>query len=169
MKMKKQVATILAAALVLGAGAGTSYAYLTGQDQAENGFRASEVDVDIEETFDPVPEINPGTTIVKAPSVLSRSDIECYVRVMIRFSDSDAENFCEPLNINKGWSRGEDGYYYWDRKLKPGERTGTVFDRVKIRSDVPGEEVKPFEILVYAEAVQCQGQTMEEAWEVMKK
>lgn len=165
--MRKRVIAVTAAALLLGAGAGTTYAYLTGQDRAENIFQASKTEIAIEEGFEPPADPSPGSVIKKAPRAVSSSGTECYVRMMVQFSDSAAKACCEPLAINGGWSQRADGYYYWLEKVQPGERTGTLFDTVKIRADVKQEEIPDFDILVYAEAVQCVGREMEEAWAAM--
>ncbi len=165
--MKKKILGVMAAALILGVGAGTSYAYLTGNDQADNYFAASETKIEIQETFPPVPEITPGTVITKAPRAVSSSDVSCYVRMMVRFSDSEAEAFCEPLVIRQGWTDRGDGYYYWEKEVQPGESTEALFDSVTVKKDVSSEELKPFDILVYAEAVQSRGMGMEEAWRTL--
>lgn len=162
-KMKNLMIAMLAGALILGVGAGVSYAYLTAQDDAANHFRVSSVDITVEENFDPPGEITPGKVIVKAPRICSGSDIDCYVRAAVRFTDSAAQDCCETLAINPGWQAGEDGYYYWQERLQPGGQTGTLFDRVTIRQEAG--EIPPFDILVYAEAVQCGNHTMKEAWE----
>lgn len=161
--MKKFIFAVLAAALFMGAGVGVSYAYLTAKDDAANHFRVSSVDIKIEEDFDPPPDVVPGQVITKAPCVVSNSDTECYVRMSVHFSDSRAEGFCEPLQINDGWADGGDGYFYWGAPLAPGEKTGTLFDSVTIRQDA-GDNIPQFEILVYAEAVLCGDLSMEEAW-----
>lgn len=162
--MKNFIVAVLAAALLLGVGAGVSYAYLTAEDNAKNQFQVSSVDIHVDENFDPPPDVVPGQVITKAPCVVSSSDKDCYVRVAVHFSDSAAEGFCEPLVINSGWSDGGDGYYYWGNPLPPGQKTGTLFDSVKIRQDA-GNKLAPFEILVYAEAVLSDGLSMKEAWE----
>ncbi len=160
--MKKGLVAALASALVFGAGAGVSFAYLTAKDAANNQFRVSSVEIGIEEKFVPPGALTPGGAIQKSPKVRSASDTDCYVRVAVRFTDSDAEQACEPLAIGGGWQKKEDGYYYWGSPLRPGEVTGAVFDQVKIRQNAA--KIPPFDILVYAEAVYCNGKTMEEAW-----
>ncbi|EET62774.1 hypothetical protein BRYFOR_05125 [Marvinbryantia formatexigens DSM 14469] len=162
-KMKNFFIAMLAGALILGVGAGVSFAYLTAQDDAQNSFGVSSVDITIDEEFEPPGEITPGKVITKAPRICSSSDTDCYVRAAVRFTDSDAENCCEALAINPGWQAGEDGYYYWQERLQPGGWTGTLFDKVTIKQNA--EEIPPFDILVYAEAVQCGNNTMKEAWE----
>ncbi len=162
--MKKFILAVVAASLLMGVGAGVSYAYLTAQDGADNLFQVSSVDIGIEENFEPPGDVTPGQVITKAPKVQNSSNTDCYVRVSVRFSSSDAEQFVEPLAVNSGWQDGEDGYYYWTSPLEPGQWTGTLFDRVKIREDA-ADSIPPFRILVYAEAVACRNKSMKEAWE----
>ena len=52
---------------------------------------------------------------------------------------------------------GKDEYYYYQKKLLPGERTETVFDNIVIKNTVKKEEMVPFDILVYEESVQAEG------------
>lgn len=165
--MKKRILALMAAALFLGAGAGTSYAYLTAQDDVENTFGGAQIEIGISEEFEPVEDLEPNQIITKAPRVVSGSDADCYVRMMAHFSDDQAERFCEPLAINSGWILRDDGYYYWDDAVAPGTATGTLFDQVRIKENADPEELCPFEILVYAEAVQCAGLTLEDAWRTM--
>lgn len=161
--MKNMIIAMLAGALILGVGAGVSYAYLTAQDDAANNFGVSSVDITIDERFEPPGEVTPGNVIIKAPRICSSSDIDCYVRAAVHFTDSDAKDCCDALAINPGWRDGEDGYYYWQERLQPGGQTGTLFDRVTIKQGT--DKIPPFDILVYAEAVQCGNNTMKEAWE----
>lgn len=165
--MKKRIIAVVAAALIMGVGAGTSYAYLTGQDEVKNTFQASKTEIVIEEEYEPAADPKPGTIIKKAPKVVSQSSTDCYVRMMVQFSDNMAKECCEPLVINSGWNQKADGYYYWNKKVAPGECTGTLFDKVEIRSDINEENLTDFDILVYAEAVQCGQMEMESAWASM--
>ena len=52
--MKKRIVVLFTAALICGVGAGTSYSYLTGNDDIKNVFQVSEVEITIEEEFVPV-------------------------------------------------------------------------------------------------------------------
>lgn len=157
---------MLAIVLILAATTGITYAYLTAKDDVENTFDVSEVDITVDEDFEPEPP-EPGKVIKKAPKVQSSSDTYCYVRIRYNFSSSDAEALCEPIEINYGWSLGADGYYYWDNVVEPGGETGTLFDYVKIKDGIKTDDIIPFDILVYAEAVQTNGLSAEEAWASM--
>ncbi len=160
---KKYWIPLIAAALTMTAGLGTTYAYLTAQDSVENTFDAAEVDITVEEGFEPTPP-EPGKVIKKAPRIRSDSDTDCYVRMRYEFTSSDAEKLCESVKTNPGWTKKSDGYYYWNSIVKPGGETGTLFDRIQIRSGITAEEIIPFDILVYAEAVQAKGQSLASAW-----
>lgn len=164
--MKNFLTAVLAAALLLGVGAGVSYAYLAAKDNAVNEFQVSSVDIHVEEEFDPPGDVQPGQVIKKSPRVVSSSTTDCYVRVRVHFTDSAAEQCCEPLSIGPGWEAGTDGFYYWQSALAPGGRTGALFESVKIRGDAG--EIPPFDILVYAEAVQCGGLSAADAWNTMR-
>lgn len=167
MKRSAKIAAAICAAAVLGAGTGMSYAYLTAQDDASNVLDVSGVTVTVEENFNPPSEVKPGTVITKSPKVVSSdSDVDCYVRARVTFTD-DMEAKCEPLSINSGWTLGSDGYYYWQGKLSPGASTSTIFDQIKVKDSAAEWEVVPFEVDVYAEAVQCGSLSADAAWAAM--
>lgn len=163
----KKTAAVLLILLMTGISTGTVFAYLTSQDNVMNQITVANTDIRITEKFDPPAEWNPGTVIPKTVAVTSSSSADCYIRVMIRFSSQEAENFCEPLKIQPGWTRGSDGYYYWTKKVKPQETTGNLFTQIRIRKDVAKEDLENFEVLVYAEAAACGEDSMEEAWKKM--
>lgn len=163
---KKNLIALAVVMLVLVSGIYTSYAYLTAQDDVDNTFDVAEVNTVIEEDFDPEP-LEPGKVIKKAPKLQSNSDTDCYVRMRYVFTNSDAETLCEPIKINNGWEQKTDGYYYWNRAVGPGEETGTLFDYIQIKEGVTEDDMIPFDILVYAEAVQAKGLSANEAWASM--
>lgn len=154
----------LAAASVPG-----TLAYLTDADQKGNQVRFTENDIRIDEEFDPPVNPGPGTVIKKSPRIMNESKVPVYVRVSARFSDDQAEAFCLPLVINEGWELRGDGYYYYGKVLGAGEATSTLFDQVVIRSDTDSSSLVPFDLLIYAESVQSQDMSQEEAWEFFEK
>ena len=163
----KKLAAVMLALLIAGISTGAVFAYLTSQDSVDNKITAANTDIHITEKFDPPGELNPGTVIPKTVAVTSSSTTDCYVRVMVHFSSLEAENFCEPLQIQPGWTKGSDGYYYWNAKVKPQETTGNLFTAVNIRKDVAKEDLEDFDVLVYAEATACADDSMEDAWKKM--
>ena len=165
----KKIAAIMLALLIAGISTGAAFAYLTAQESVENRITASDTDIEITEKYDPPGELRPGLVIPKTVAVTSHSTTDCYVRVLVEFSSWKAQQFCEELKISDGWEKHADGYYYWKEKVNPGRTTGNLFSEVKIRSDVEKEDLEPFEILVYAEAVSCGNDNMQEAWEKMDR
>lgn len=164
--MKQLITLMLATALILGVGAGVTHAYLTADDGMVNRLCASEVEISVRENFEPPKILRPGVKIKKTPQVVSSSDTDCYVRMSVHFSDGQAEELCEPLSVCEGWQAGNDGYYYWQEKVAPGQVTAPLFEMVQIRSDA--EKILPFDILVYAEAVQCGNLSAQDAWKTME-
>ncbi|MDO4632516.1 MAG: hypothetical protein Q4B01_01515 [Eubacteriales bacterium] len=167
MRKQKAMAILLAAGIfcAIGSyGAGPVEAYLKAQDETENVFRPVETVITVEEEFDPPTDPKPGDVITKRPVITNRSETDCYVRVRVHFSSQEAEKLCEPLQIGNGWALHEDGFYYWKEVLPAHSSTGDVFTFVKLRSDISKEELIPFTISVYAEAVQAVGTDEANAW-----
>lgn len=155
---------IIGAVGMLGSGAAFTSAYLISGDKEVNTFNATEVTVKIEENFNKPTDPSPGDIITKSPRAVNTSDIPVYVRMRAEISNSD---LLDPLVINSGWTLNSDGFYYYEQPLKPGETTKNLFDSVTIKSNVLKEEIKNLDVLVYAEAVQAENHTWDEAWEAM--
>lgn len=167
MAKKFRVAAVLAACIFSSA-AGVTCAYLTAHDSAENILNGSRVETGIVEEFEPPEDPGPGSVVKKSPRIHSDSNVDCYVRARVMFTN-DGAGLCEPLEINDGWVLAEDGYYYWGAPLSPGKDTGSLFDTVQIRSDIEEEDIRPFDILVYAESVQAKGVDAGQAWASMDR
>lgn len=128
-------------------------AYLTSQDEAENTFTAGNNKSVIVEDYEEVTELDPGDNIRKAVTVANTGKNSCYIRVLSLFSDKDAEKYAQ-INYNReDWELKDDGYYYYRYPVAAGESTTELFSRVKIASDFKKEEIKGFEMLIYAESV----------------
>ncbi len=142
-----------------------THAYLTDHEQAVNELSVADNTIRIEEKYEPPEHVIPGTVITKAPRIVNDSEVSVYVRMSVRFSDSAAEAFCEPLAISKSWQYREDGYYYYTNALEPGQTSDALFEQVVIRKDVTEDELVPFDILVYAESVQVHETEEKDAWQ----
>lgn len=155
------------ALLIAGISTGAVFAYLTAQESVSNVVTVANTDIKIKETFTPPGSLQPGMVIPKTVAVTSLSSTDCYIRVRVEFSSLKAQQFCEELEILDGWTKSSDGYYYWTKKVQPGRTTGQLFSQVKIRSNVKKKDLEKFEILVYAEAVSCGSDSMQDAWKKM--
>lgn len=168
--MKRKIAIfLLLSCIVIGIAGYSTYAYLIDKGTATNELGLARTTAVIDENFTPVTNTNPGTVIPKNPKVRNTCGEPIYVRMRADFSDSDAENQCEPLVIDGNWSKGSDGYYYYNKILNSGESTSSLFQNVKIKSDISKDDIIPFDIICYCESVQAYGHnSATDAWNSIK-
>ena len=132
--------------------------------KAVNTMDATEVNVHIEEDFTTPSDPKPGDQISKKPRVVNDSNVNCYVRMRVNVTNED---LLDPISVNSGWTLKSDGFYYWNSVLKPGEKTGNLFENVRIKSDALKEGIHDLDVLVYAEAVQAGSNSADSAWATM--
>ena len=165
--MKKKITnTLILLGIVgaIGSGAAFTSAYLINGDKAVNTMDATEVNVHIEEDFTTPSDPKPGDQISKKPRVVNDSNVNCYVRMRVNVTNED---LLDPISVNSGWTLKSDGFYYWNSVLKPGEKTGNLFENVRIKSDALKEGIHDLDVLVYAEAVQAGSNSADSAWATM--
>lgn len=156
MKKWLMIAALLAC-LAAGRQATAAYAYLADRDTAVNKVSLGTGDIHVQEEFTRPADPEPGAVIPKKPCVSNDSRIPVFVRMAVRFSDSEGEAQCEPLAVSSRWTLMEDGYYYYGQAVPAGQKTELLFENVVLKASVPKEELRPFDVLVYAEAVQAYG------------
>lgn len=151
---KTQVALIiLLLNLICFLGVMIAEAYLVSQDEAKNVFTVGNNKSVIVEDYEEVGELNPGDDIRKAVTVANTGKNSCYVRVLSLFSDKDAEKYAQVDYNLEDWELKDDGYYYYRYPVPAGGSTEELFSRVEISSEFRKEELRGFEILIYAESV----------------
>lgn len=111
MKMNKKVISLVACALVLivGLSVKPAMAYFTASVSA-NG----KVAVVIDDTHANITESGEGQT--KVISVANTEQTPCYVRVAVIMPESISATY-----VGEEWRLNEDGYYYYNNILQPGE------------------------------------------------
>lgn len=166
---------LIAAAAVLLLTAGGTMAYFTYQQHLGNTFSVGENRVEITEEYEPPKESGIGDNIYKKKvQVKNTGSAPCFVRVIAEFSDSqvrdksflspDGESFYSASgyagHLPDSWAYiplGEDGllggYYYFTEPVAPGRSTTALFEAVNSHFDTQ-EEIKDYEIIIYAESVQ---------------
>jgi hypothetical protein len=171
--------TGMAAVCLLSAlfGTGRTISYLTAFNSKENAVSIGRNTTTIGETFPdpspvPLPE-NPQYAkcvwISNEPAGNGYS-VDCYVRVMLLYSDYDIGRAVTLLNLNlSDWEYGEDGYYYYRHILKTGDVTSALFDGFSIDSsaveDSCKSQIDTFSISVYEESVQAGDyENYQDAW-----
>lgn len=137
----KKTVCLTAAALILTAcvSAGRALAYFTTWASASGGgtLELGFTTVVPDETFDE-------QTWTKHVTIENTGDHDCYVRARAYAGDS----YTLEYPVAEGWSRGDDGYWYYAEILPAGGRTGELL----IRIGQPGEDdTEAFNVIVVQE------------------
>ena len=173
-KVNKSTVVLLCSLLLIGVSITGVFAYLMDADKANNVTVVGGNRIEIVEEFDPPDKIEPNVEFTKDVSVNNVGLSDCFVRVKAVFTDSDMEKYCT-VDFNSSedasdntvdyWYNKEDGYYYLKEILESGERSASLFTKIKISEDIPANEIKDFDVLVYVESYQSEGFTdYKDAW-----
>ena len=170
---KKILAVALAASMAVLAVGGSSLAYFTDTDHADNTFTVGNVDIKLTEpkwTQDDHQDVYPGEPLAKDPTVTNIGDNPAVIRVKVtkpdyvhtRVGNSDAG-----LNkVNDDWKQvGE--YYYYTKVLAtdqnadttlPNEVTTALFDYIVLDKSVENDFSGAIQsVQIDVQAVQAQG------------
>lgn len=131
-----------------------SIAYLTHVETKENRMTIGHNDVMIEEDFTPPKGWGSDTEYEKVVKVRNKGSVPCYIRVYVALSDTDIPAVLD--HDTTQWGQKSDGYWYYDSIVDPGAATSPLFTKVSI-GDAGAEQLKTFDIIVYAESVQAEG------------
>lgn len=159
-KSGKTTLLLIALSLLLCLAIGGTVAYLMDRttDALVNTFTPSKVGSDVEEGFD-------GTTKSNV-AITNTGDVDAYVRVALVAYWVDAEGKVCPatehasfdinsqISYNKNyWTyNANDGYYYYNAKVGPGETTKNLFDSYKFPASGDGCNL---ELVVMGSAIQA--------------
>ena len=151
MKRKLLILSVLAICVAIVA-AGT-LAYFTAEDTAHNVITSGGVDIELKEwadeakqtPFEDVAGIMPGVTVTKIAEIKNTGASEAWVRVLITkdiqlAGDSEVDPNLIKLGLNRtDWTLGTDGYYYYNKALKPGETTAPILSSVTFEPTMGNE------------------------------
>ena len=164
----KETAGIALMAGVLGIGG--TFAWFTAYDKKENLLAVGHNTTTITEDFPkpspiPIPENPEYKKTVCVSNYTSGENgfgVDCYVRVMLSCSNSDIGNAVTLLGLNTtDWEQRSDGYYYYKKILREGQKTTPLFTGFRIDSSQVMDTYRPwldeFSIEVYEESVQAEG------------
>lgn len=124
-------------------------------DSTTNQLSAGENTIQIEEEFPAATDPKPGSWLVKKVRVRNTGNSPSYVRVLVSFSNGEAQKSCALDFDRTNWERGEDGYDYYRKPLEPGQATEHLFTTVSIAGSAPAMDsgtVSPFDLDVKAES-----------------
>ena len=166
--MKKKLTVLAVLALCLGLAATGTWAYFTAQKQVHNVITTGGVDITLQEwadegktkPFEDLTGIMPGMTVTKIAEIKNTGASEAWVRVKveknIRLAGEGEVNpdLVELALDTANWTE-KDGYYYYNKALKPGEVTAPVFSAVTFNASMGNEyQNATATVDVYAQAVQ---------------
>lgn len=139
MSNKKIMLSVLALMLVLTATIGTTLAYFTTFTSAEGRHPISLGTTTT--TTEIIDGVNKEITITN-----SNPGNDAYIRVKA-FYGSDAD----VTMVGSDWKQGEDGWWYYNKILAPGETTSMIKAFVEIKEDAADK----FDIVVVHESIQA--------------
>lgn len=169
--MKKRIVHGVSLGLFLGVfviGIGKTEAYFSDYDKAENQVAVGRNVTEIVEDF-PEPTPTPTDTGKKYKKIVqisneseeAASSVDCFVRVLVTFSDYDIGQAVTLLELDtENWVYDEsDGYYYYKNILKKGNCTTPLFKGFYIENEKLDlqyqKEKKNFYINIYEESIQA--------------
>lgn len=167
MKKVKIKKLLILLTLVGIAGIGTTAAYFTAYDRTINQVAVGRNVTEITEDFPgptPIPE-GENLKFKKVVCVTNDSDemisnVDCYVRVMVSFSNYDIGKAVTLTGMDtQNWIYdADDGYYYYKNILEKGKSTTPLFTGFLIEQEKVDkqymEQIGDFHINVYEESVQ---------------
>ena len=167
--MKKKFFALSVMAMLIAICSFGTAAFYNAQDTAHNVITMGNVNIAISEwadeektiEFSNVDGVLPNTSVTKVVEIRNTGKSDAWVRVRIEKnislnSDSEGDTGLISLNINEGaWIDGNDGYYYYSKKLSEDEVTEPVFTKVEFSKDMDNSYVGAVcSVEVFAEAVQ---------------
>ncbi len=146
---------------------GSTMAFFTDQDSAENIFRPGHQTSTIVEEFPETTPVPPDTnpTFQKKVTIQNSTEsdnVSCYVRARILYSNSDIGDLVVLHDLDlTNWSLESDGYYYYKSKLENGASTTPLFTSFTLDSSRAAEEsffyAEDFSLTIYEESIQADG------------
>ena len=167
--MKKRIILLSLLVVCVSLCVGGTLAYYTASETARNVITAGNIKIELIETdaegkpFENVSGVMPGDKVDKIVTVKNTSDNPCWVRVSVEKVIKLAEGKAGAPDLSlvdidfntEDWTEN-DGFYYYNQKLAPGETTVPLFTAVTFNTAMDNLYTKcQSNVLVSAQAVQC--------------
>lgn len=133
---------------------GVTSAFLMSSNTRTNSFFIGSNESGIVETFNPPETITKGDVIIKDVKVKNTGS-KSYIRMFVAINDNE---MAAKLSINfntKDWTKGSDGYYYYNKVVNKGESTTSLFNKISFNESINNSS--KLKIICYSESVQAQG------------
>lgn len=171
---RRRTAGLLALALVGALAVGGTFAWLTSTDGAvTNTFVPANVTTDIDETFDGKVKEN-----VTVKNLDTKEAVDVYIRakVVVNWVELNDDgtvksvNATEPVEgidytaqssweTDSGWTKGADGFWYWNKRVAPGGSTGGLIGTLSQLDSASVPEGCVLSVEILSEAIQADGKT----------
>ncbi len=149
--MKRKITVLLLVAICVAIAATGTLAYFNQEDTAHNVITTGGVDIEVQEWADeamtePFADqtgVMPGTSVTKIALVKNTGSAAAWLRVKldVAVQGADKESLStEPivLDIGENWKL-QDGYYYYQKPLAPGELSDPIFTTVTFKPEMGNE------------------------------
>ena len=149
---------------------GTAFGFLHSNDSLRNVFTIGKNVSEItEEWTPPNRELRPGETCKKVVRVSNTGTVPCYVRVFAEIAEQDTRDKIDVDYNTDSWTKHDDGYYYYNKAINPGEKTEPLLTRLKVKgTESVGRSVGSFSMICYEETVQSEGVSIGKAFDNAK-
>lgn len=125
-----------------------TYASLTDHDQKQNEFRVGDLKVSVEEEFEQPATFEPDKEYIKQVWAKNTGELDSFIRVLalpvLSKKQANGTTLLLPATVNGSnpvltidynladWIEGEDGYFYYKKKLAQDEKTAFLFSKVRL-------------------------------------
>lgn len=162
---RKKIALIALIVCIVAILACGTIAYFTDEETQYNVITTPGFSMELREETDgglPFPEegisgVMPGDNVTKKVYVENTGDADFYVRIAVekQFTPDTLDVKYISLDINNTDWTEKDGYYYYNKAVKPGKTTTPLFTKVSFAKEMPNEyqECKA-EVIVSGQCVQ---------------
>lgn len=163
MKKRKLLVGLCAGVLISALAIGGTIAWLTDKDEVTNTFSIGNVDIKINEEYDPEDgtDIYPGKEVTKIPTVKNIGKNPAYIRVKVAIDSNITEYLTVDYKLGTASTEWfvENGYYYYNSVVDPTKSTLPIFTSFILSGNYiePADTAVSYDIIVSAEAVQSQG------------
>ena len=181
-QIKSLIIMVCMCMLVFLAAEGTS-AFFTAEEKAHNVITTGGIEIKLEEwsknekgelvPFENVDGVMPGEEVSKIVQVRNTGASEAYIRVQVdknielNEDETTVDHNMVSIEFNTSdWMENEDGFYYYNKVLKPGEVTEPLFSFVTFDENMGNEYKKAvitMDVNVYATQVANNGNSAIEA------
>ena len=166
--MKRKILCLSVLAIMLAILAVGSLAYFTAEGRARNVITTGSVEIELNEwsdenktkPFENLKGVMPGMTVTKIAEIKNTGKSDAWIRVKIEKTielkrEGTPETGLVELGLNTTEWTEKDGYYYYNKALKPGETTEPIFTNVTFKATMGNEyQNATAKVDVYAQAVQ---------------